>query len=345
MLRLKKEGGCGAKTVQYSRFGALIQALGVYAIAILFIVLGIVLQATGVIRGFLTVQNAVNILDAVSMLGIVAIGMAFVTYSGHFADMSVPTTMALSGIVCVDMLKFGLVPGIVCAFAVGFLIGAINAIAIGKFKTNPIIWTLAMNYVTLGVMRVVWVNKQIYPDFTANSLETSHRFLQIYRIRFFGKFSLPMIIMIVLAVAMSFVLAKTKFGNQLKMTGSARNAAKFSGVNVERVIAMAFLICALTASLGGIILTSLSKVGAYYNGKGYDFKSVTAVVIGGMTLAGGRGSIAGVIGGVFIIGIMNNIMTLLGIGTFSQDIVRGIIFIIVVVVNAISLRSMGRDDA
>jgi len=83
--------------------------IGVYLIAIVLLVLGIVLQLTGTINNFLTAQNMLNIIDAVSMLGIVAVGMAFVTYSGHYADLSVPTTMALTGIVAVEMLKFGFV--------------------------------------------------------------------------------------------------------------------------------------------------------------------------------------------------------------------------------------------
>jgi len=110
------------------------------------------------------------------------------------------------------------------------------------------------------------------------------------------------------------------------------------------------MMSALTASIGGIFLASLSKVGAYYNGVGYDFSAVTAIVLGGMTLAGGRGSIIGVIGGVFTLGLLNNLMTLFSIGgfsidTFSQNMIRGIVFIIVVGVNARSLRKMGRDDA
>ena len=117
--------------------------------------------ALGVINNFLTAQNMLNIIDAVSMLGIVAVGMAFVTYSGHYADMSVPTTMALTGIVAVQMLQFGFFPALLTAVIVGILIGLINAVAIGKFKANPIIWTLAVNYVTLGVIRLVWVNNVI----------------------------------------------------------------------------------------------------------------------------------------------------------------------------------------
>jgi len=271
--------------------------------------------------------------------------MAFVTYSGHYADLSVPTTMALTGIVCVEMLKFGFWPAVVISFVVGFFIGAVNAVAVGKFKANPIIWPLAMNYVTLGVIRLVWVNKQIYPDMQASSQRASDLFDKIYRLRFFDKISLPMVMLVIMVVVFNIILSRSKFGIQLKLTGAARKTAKFSGINVERIIGTAFIICALTATLGGLAVTSLSRVGAWYNGAGYDFKAVTAIVIGGMTLAGGRGSIIGVLGGVLIIGLMNNIMTLLGVGTFSQDMIRGAIFIVVVGINAKSLRSLGRDDA
>lgn len=333
------------RSVTQNRIGKILNTAGIYGIALLFLILGIILQATGVINNFFTASNMLNIVDAVSMLGIVAVGMAFVTYSGHYADLSVPTTMALTGIVCVEMLKYGFWPAIIIAFLVGFGIGVINAYAVGKLKANPIIWTLAMNYVTLGVIRLVWVNKQIYPDMQASSERASDMFDSIYRLRFFDKIALPMVMLVILVIVLNFILNRSKFGIQLKMTGAARKAAKFSGINVERVIGTAFIICALTATLGGLTITSLSRVGAWYNGTGYDFKAVTAIVIGGMTLAGGRGSIIGVLGGVLIIGLMNNIMTLLGVGTFSQDMIRGAIFIIVVGINAKSLRSLGRDDA
>lgn len=318
-------------------------SIGVYLIAIVLIVLGIILQLTGTINNFLTGQNMLNIIDAVSMLGIVAVGMAFVTYSGHYADLSVPTTMALTGIVAVEMLKFGFLVAVIIAFLVGFIVGVVNAIAIGKFRANPIIWTLAVNYMTMGIIRLVWVNKQIYPDMTASTVRASELFDAIFRYRFFDKIALPMVMMIILVIILQFVMRKTKFGVQLKMTGAARTPAKFSGINVELMIAIAFIICALTATVGGLAVTSLNRVGAWYNGEGYDFKAVTAVVIGGVTLAGGRGNIVGVLGGVLVIGILNNILTLLGVGTFSQDMIRGAIFILVVFINARSLRKMGRD--
>lgn len=338
-----KEAILDSREIRQSMVNRVFVTIGVYLIAIFLIIFGIVLQLTGVINNFLSGQNMLNIVDAVSMLGIVAVGMAFVTYSGHYADLSVPTTMALTGIVAVEMLKFGFLAAVIIAFLVGTVVGIINAIAVGKFRANPIIWTLAVNYMTMGVIRLVWVNKQIYPDMTASTVRASELFDAIFRFRFFGKIALPMIMMIVLVVLLQFVMRRTRFGVQLKMTGAARTPAKFSGINVELMIGIAFIICALTATIGGLAVTSLNRVGAWYNGAGYDFKAVTAVVIGGVTLAGGRGNIIGVLGGVLVIGILNNILTLLGVGTFSQDMIRGAIFILVVFINARSLRKMGRD--
>jgi ribose/xylose/arabinose/galactoside ABC-type transport system permease subunit len=347
--KLKTTDGRSLRSGSFMRFMIVV---GIYFAAALFILLGAVLQATGVIRGFLSVQNFINIIDTVSMLGIVAVGMAFVTYSGNMADMSVPTTMALTGIVAVQMLQYGFWPAIGIAIVTGLIIGMINAIVIGRFRANPIIWTLAVNYVTMGVIRLVWVNKQIYPDTVASTAGVSQSFDSIYRLNVVQHIGgndllnirLPMLMMLILVVIGQFVLSRTSFGGQLKMTGASFRAAKFTGVHVESVIGLAFVVCAFTATLGGLAVTSLSRVGAWYNGAGYDFRAVTAVVIGGMTLAGGRGSIVGVLGGVLIIGLINNIMTLLGIPTLSQDIIRGAIFIIVVGINAKSLRSLGRDD-
>jgi ribose/xylose/arabinose/galactoside ABC-type transport system permease subunit len=260
------------RSVTQSTFGRALSIAGIYAVALLFLAVGAVLQALGVINNFLTTSNMLNIVDAVSLLGIVSVGMAFVTYSGHYADLSVPTTMALTGIVCVEMLKYGFWPGIISAFIVGIAVGLINALAIGKFKANPIIWTLAMNYVSMGIIRLVWVNKQIYPDMQASSVRASDLFDNIYRFRFFGTISLPVVFLIILVILLQFVIKRSRFGNQLKMTGAARNAAKFSGINVERIIGAAFVICALTATLGGLTITSLSRVGAWYNGAGYDLR-------------------------------------------------------------------------
>jgi ribose transport system permease protein len=333
------------RSLRTGSLSRLYNTAGVYGIAILFLALGALLQATGAIGNFLSAQNMLNIVDAAALVGIVAVGMAFITYSGNFADMSVPTTMAFTGYICVELLGYGFVPAVIGALAVGAVIGLLNGFVVGKFKANPIIWTLAVNYVTMGVIRLVWVNKQIYPDMGGSSSAVVALFDSIYRLRFFNLIGLPLVILLVLVVAGQFLLTKTSFGVKLKLTGSSLRAAKLSGIAVERSIMLSFVIAAFTATIAGLAVTSLARVGAWYNGAGYDFKAVTAIVIGGMTLAGGRGSIVGVLGGSLTIAILNNILTLIGINTFSQDMIRGAIFIIVVGINALSLRRTGRDDA
>jgi ribose transport system permease protein len=338
-------GGTATRSLGTASFSRLYNTAGVYAMAVLFLALGALLQATGAIGNFLSAKNMLNIVDAVALVGIVAAGMAFVTYSGNYADMSVPTTMGLTGYVCIELLRYGFVAALIGALVVGLAIGLLNGFVVGKFKANPIIWTLAVNYVTMGIIRLVWVNKQIYPDMVGSQQYAVSLFDGIYRLRFFNLIGLPLVILVVLVIVGQFMLARTSFGVKVKLTGSSPRAAKLSGIAVERVITLTFVLAAFTATIGGLAITSLSRVGAWYNGAGYDFKAVTAIVIGGMTLAGGRGTILGVLGGSLIIGILNNIMTLLGVGTFSQDMIRGAIFIIVVGINALSLRRTGRDDA
>lgn len=341
------------RTLRFGALASFVNVFGVYLVALFFMLLGVALQATGVIDNFVSWSNFLNIIDNVSLLGIVVVGMAFVTYSGNYADMSVPTTMALTGIVAVEMLRYGFLPAVLAATAVGLLIGLINALVVGKLKANPIIWTLAVNYVTLGIIRLIWANKQIYPETITDNKDAIALFDGIFRHEVFADLfgnelldvRLPTILMLLLMIVGQFVLTRTTFGAQLKMTGSAKKAARFSGINVEWVVGMAFVLAAISATIGGLTITSLSRVGAYYNGTGYDFRAVTAIVIGGMTLAGGRGSIVGVMGGVLVIGFINNIMTLLGVPTLSQDMIRGLIFIIVVGISAKSLRSLGRDDS
>ena len=143
------------RTVRTGSFSSIMNTAGVYGIAILFLALGALLQATGAIGNFLSPQNMLNIVDAVALVGIVAVGMSFVTYSGNYADLSVPTTMGFTGYICIELLRYGFGVAIIGSLAVGLLIGLLNGFVVGKFKANPIIWTLAVNYVTMGVIRLV----------------------------------------------------------------------------------------------------------------------------------------------------------------------------------------------
>lgn len=312
--------------------------IGIYIVIILLLIAGSFISPN-----FLNISNLGNTIQAVAFLGIAAAGMAFVTYSGHFADMSMPITMALAGSVTISTIRFGFVQGVICGLLAGVLIGVINAIVVGKIRANPIIWTLAVNFVVSGMMRLVYRNRQIYPDVEAAGSNAGEIFIAISRTYIFG-IPLAVITMIAIIIILQFVLSSTLFGKQLKIVGSNYEVAKMSGINVTKILIITYIICALASSIAGIFITSLAKVGAYYNGEGYDFKAVTAVVLGGMTLAGGRGNLIGVLGGVLTVGLISNIMTLIGIGTFEQQIVTGIIFIFIVWLNSNSLKKAGLDN-
>lgn len=328
-----------------------------------------VLTAVGIFvsPNFISGNNLLNILNAVSYLGIVATGISFVIYAGQYGDLSAPMTMAISGVMCVEFMRYGLIYGIIAALVTGVVIGLINGFLVGKFRTNAIIWTLAMNFILEGLVRWSYKGTQIYPDMATVKTYTTGFFLplmakldpNILKIDLKSKaaafnglaatyiLGLPLVLYVMFAVLIAgfFVMSKTTFGNQLKVVGSSYSVGKMSGINATKTIILTFMISSICASIAGIFLTSLNRVGAFYVGQGYDFLAVTAIILGGMSLAGGRGNMIGVFGGVFTLGLISNILTLIGIGTFTQKMITGLIFIVVVAVNARSLRKVGRDYA
>lgn len=350
------------RSTKHDSITLMINKFGVFFMIILLCVAGMMISDQ-----FLTVKNLTNILDAVAVLGIVSSGVAFVIFCGQYGDMSVPTVMALSGIIAIEFLRFGIVASVIAGILSGVVVGFINGYVVGKLRVNAIIWTLAVNFMVDGTIRWVYKGTQVYPD-VQNAETFSKGFFLPAMAKFFpaikdtditGKaetFSklsrtyvsgipLMIVIMIIVMAIFYFIMAKTTFGNQLKLVGSNYVVAKMSGIKSTKVIALAFITSSVAAAIAGIFYTSLTKVGAYYNGVGYDFNAVTAIILGGMSLSGGRGSIIGVFGGVVTLGIISNILTLLGMGTFAQQMIKGLIFIIVVAVNTKSLRKLGRDDA
>ncbi|MGD0090084.1 MAG: ABC transporter permease [Planctomycetota bacterium] len=319
-----------------------LSALGVYVLVAVLFVVGCMISSK-----FLTQDNLLNLLRDVMILGIVCVGAAFITYSRHYVDLSIPGIMALSGIVTVSVLPYGLWTAIAAGMLTGMAVGTLNGFAVGYLKLNPIIWTLAMMSVLFGVIRIVYGGKQVYPD---AGTAVGRAFLELYHVEVFGLMPLPFVLFVAIAFAADFVLRRTGYGLKLKLTGAAYDTARMTGIEVRRIVALAFVISSALSALAGILLTSFNKVGAHYIGKDYDFQAVTAVVVGGMTLAGGRGTMAGVIGGVMVIALLNKVMSLVRIGEFvigdfQKNLVIGAVFILVVGVNSFSRRKSGLDDA
>lgn len=327
------------RTISQNKLVTTLSKAGVYFIILLLFIAGIFVN-----RNFLTVNNLKNVIIACAQLGIVCTGMGFVTYAGKMVDMSAPITIAISGIVAIDTLSIGVPQALVLGLLAAASIGLINGVIIGKFKANAIIWTLSMNFLLDGLIRWLYSNRQIYPDTAAADFpQRAEAFVQIARLDILG-IPLAVWVMFLLMAVSQFVMTRTAFGKQLKMIGSNADVAKYSGIHTTRNVIIAYVLASLAAGIAGIFITSLGKVGAYYNGTGYEFQAATAIVLGGMSLSGGRGDMVGVLGGVVTVKLMSNILTILGIGTFVQNIVTGMIFILIVFIHSQSLRKLGRDN-
>ncbi|NQU41086.1 MAG: ABC transporter permease [Lentisphaerae bacterium] len=313
-----------------------IGTLGIYGVALLLLAVGRLVSID-----FLTVSNMLTVLNGVALLGIVASGMAFVTYSGHMADLSLPAIMAFSGIITVASLPLGLGLALLCGIAAGMSVGGLNGFVVGRFRANPILWTLAVAFFMEGFMRFTWSNNQVYPDITPGS--AGHAFIGIFRSDI-GPLPLIIVVMLLMLGIGQLIMTQTRFGRESRYIGSSRAAAETSGIHVPRVVMMNFLVAAFAASVAGIFITSMNKLGVFYLGQGYEFQAVTAVVIGGVMLSGGRGNMLGVLGGVLVIGLLTNIMTFMAITSFRQNIVTGIVFIVVVGLQQYRLRVGGRSD-
>lgn len=317
-------------------FAGWLGVLGVYLFVGVLLIFGRIVS-----EEFWTTRMMMQVLRDASILGIVSVGLAFVTYGGHFVDLSIPVIMAVGGIVGVVLTPFlGFFGAVAAGMLAGALMGLINGWVIGYLRVNPIIWTLAALALFDGITRWAYGGKWVYVE---SATAGGALFEALYRHDLFGVVPLIVLIFLFTAVTGHFLMRHTVLGRRLGMTGASWEAARLSGIPVHRTIMTAFVLCGTTAALGGIFKTSLQMYGDVEIGLTYDFQAITAVVLGGVTLAGGRGNMVGVVGGVLVMGLLGTILPEL-IGQDEQFIVRGLIFVAVVGISQYALRRAGRDD-
>jgi ribose/xylose/arabinose/galactoside ABC-type transport system permease subunit len=314
----------------------LLNTLGIWGVLLVLLVIGFTCFPK-----FGHAENLLNILRNVTLLGIVAIGVTFITYGRHYLDLSIPAMMAFVGLVTISAQRFGFVPSLLIGLATGLAIGLLNGWAMGYLRLNPIIWTLAVAFSLDGFMRWIYASRQIYPD---ASTPAGAAFLNLSQHELPGGIPAATVLMLVMAVAGNWLLRATRFGQQVQLTGIAYDVAVMSGVRVKRIVLATFAISALTTTIAGLLLTSMNRQGTFDTGQGYEFNAITAVVLGGVILQGGRGSVFGALGGVLLIGVLINLMTLLGVNSFGQMVVKGVIFMTVVGLTAWFSRRNGRND-
>lgn len=293
---------------------------------ILLALFGMVLVLTILSPNFLTSANMLNLFKQVSINTVLAIGMTFVILTKGI-DLSVGSILAFSGIITASLVvgnDTNLFLGIIAGLGAGLFLGAVNGIIVAKWKVTPFIATLGMMAIARGLTYIYSEGQPISG--------LSDAFLIIGTGGFIGIPFAVWIVLITFAIC-SILLYRTKFGRYVYAVGGNENAARTSGLNVNRTLMSVYCISGLLAGLAGVLLTSRISSGLPQSGVSYELDAIAAVVIGGTSLMGGRGRLWGTLVGALIIGVLNNGLDLLAVSSYWQQVIKGAIIIIAVLVD------------
>ena len=286
------------------------------------------------VPSFLTERNMLGLFQSVVTIGIVSCTMMFCLASRDF-DLSVGSIVAFTGMVAVmaSNASGSIVIGLIAALACGTFVGFVNGAIIAKLKINALITTLATMQIVRGLAlissdgRAVGIND---PGFYQLALS---RFLGI---------PTPIWIMVALFCVFGFVLNRSVFGRNTLAIGGNPEASRLAGVNVDGMRIWIFTIQGLVCAVAGILLASRITSGQPNAATGLELSAISACVLGGVSLAGGRAAMTGVIVGVLILGIAENAMNLLNIQAFYQYLVRGLILLLAVLLDNVRSTGLGR---
>lgn len=271
-------------------------------------------------KSFLTQRNLLNIATQTSVAVIVAIAETYIIASGCI-DLSVGSGVAFSGLVVASAMKAGIpIPvAMLMALGTGMALGAFNAFVITVLGIVPFIATLGTNSIFRGIVLV------IMDGVPMSGLKSE--FTWIGSGKLWGWLPWAVIFMAVIAVIMAILLKKSKFGRYVYAIGSNEQAAYLSGIPVNRIKLMNYVISGALVAFAGMLLAARVSSAAPTAGDLYETNAIAASVIGGATLSGGKGSIAGTIVGAFIIGVLSNGLNLIGLNYFWQQVAIGVVII------------------
>ncbi|QLG88991.1 ribose ABC transporter permease [Chitinibacter bivalviorum] len=301
---------------------ATLQKLGPF-LALLVLAAGLAITSPD----FLTVGNLLNVFRQVSINALIAFGMTLVILLGGI-DLSVGSILALSSVLTALMLSHGIDP--VVATSVGILAGAgmgmINGLVISKGKVAPFI-------ATLGTMTILRGLSLVFSEGRPITGLNSDFFAMLGGGYVAGFIPVPVIMMLVMFVVFWFVLKRTVFGRHVYAVGGNEEAASLSGIKTDRIKIWVYTLSGAMAATAGMILTSRLNSAQPTAGTGYELDAIAAVVLGGTSLTGGRGWIFGTLVGALLIGILNNGLNLLGVSSFYQQVIKGVVILLAVLLD------------
>ena len=264
---------------------------------------------------FLTANNLTNVIRQNAFPAIIAAGMTFVILTGGI-DLSVGSVVALSGVLCADAIVHGwsIPAAVLLGIATGLVVGLVNGLVITRIGVPPFIVTLATMLVVRGIA------------FKYTDARTIAGLPQAFAA--ISQSTIMAAAMAVVYAAAWVLLMRTPFGRHVYAIGGNRDAAWLAGVRVVRVLLATYVICGAGAGLAGVLVASRLSAGYPRAGELYELDAIAAVVVGGTSLYGGRGSIWGTIAGAFFIGILNNGLNLYNVSAYDQMIVKGAVFLL-----------------
>ena len=302
---------------------AFVQALRDYKVILILFAIMLVLTFF-LAPVFFATQNLTNVARQASITGVVAVGMTFVVLTSGI-DLSVGSILALVGIIfSITVTTDAGVPGaLAAALAVGTAVGIVNGIGITFFGIQAFIMTLASMAISSGIALLISNGTPIH--YTSESA-----LIAVLGNGNIGGIPGPVIVFALVALIASLVLRYLPFGRFIYGIGGGLEAARLSGVRTARVLIIVYAISGFCAAIAGIITTSRLFVGHPTAGAPIMLDSIAAVVIGGTSLMGGKGSIIGTVAGVLLLAMVANLLNLLGVSPFNQQIAKGAIIILAV---------------
>jgi ribose transport system permease protein len=281
-------------------------------------------------EAFFTVYNITNILKNSSILMVAAIGTTMAILSGH-NDLSIGSVMSMSGAIAAVLMRSGVhfAAALLVAITLSTLCGLINGLLIAYIKADFWIVTFSMLSIAQGIALVLTEGKTVsgFPD----------AFRYISKGKILG-INFLIFLTVVLAAVMIFVLRKTKFGYDVYAIGDSEACSILSGVNVKRGKLIVFTLGGFFAGIAGIMLTAKSNSAVPTGGAGFEFDAIAAVLIGGTVIGGGKGGYAGTIIGAFLINMIRNGLSMMGVSSLLQYVLIGVIILMVIIYDVTKTR-------
>ncbi len=297
---------------------------------------------------FLTQGNLVMLAKHVALNAILALGMTFVVLSGGI-DLSVGSIAGLAGMTAGWLIHDGLVLrplGVVVYFSapsvivigllVGLAVGAVNGVLVVRARVAPFIATLGTLYVARGAAMLI-SSGATFPNLVGRA-DLGNAGFTLLGTGTLLKLPAPIWIMAGLGVVSAFVASRTPFGRRVYAVGDNERAAALVGIRVARVRLAVYMMSGLCAALTGLIIASQLQAAHPATGETFELSAIAAVVLGGTSLSGGRGSVGGTLVGAFVIGVLNDGLVLLGVSEFWQIVIKGIVIVAAVVVDQLASR-------